>query len=172
MKLLRNFPGIACLTLGLGMAIPQTVEAQSRGRKSPSRTQNLVERLAGLENYSTLVTAVTEAGLGDALAEIDQATIFAPTNAAFEKIPAESLSALLADKASLTNLLTYHVVPGKRISSYRLGSRSLTALNEGTLAVKTTRYRSFGVFCTSWYSTRSASERIRKWSAQKHFFYL
>lgn len=72
MKLLRNFPSIACLTLGLGMALPQTVEAQSRGRKSPSRTQNLVERLAGLENYSTLVTAVTEAGLGDALAEIDR----------------------------------------------------------------------------------------------------
>ncbi|MDC0281764.1 fasciclin domain-containing protein [Akkermansiaceae bacterium] len=149
MKLLQNLPGIACLTLGLGLAIPQTVEAQSKGRKSPSRTQNLVERLAGLENYSTLVTAVTEAGLGDALAEIDQATIFAPTNAAFEKIPAESLSALLADKASLTNLLTYHVVPGKRISSYRLGSRSLTALNEGTLAVKTTRYRSFWWFSSA-----------------------
>ena len=146
MKLLRSYTGIACFTLGLGLAIPQAAEAQSRGRKSPSRTQNLVERLAGLEKYSTLVTAVTEAGLGDALAEIDKATIFAPTNAAFEKIPAETLASLLADKASLTNLLTYHVVPGKRISSYRLGSRSLTALNEGTLAVKTTRYRSFWWF--------------------------
>jgi uncharacterized surface protein with fasciclin (FAS1) repeats len=146
MKLLRSYTGIACFTLGLGLAIPQAAEAQSRGRKSPSRTQNLVERLAGLEKYSTLVTAVTEAGLGDALAEIDKATIFAPTNAAFEKIPAETLTSLLADKASLTNLLTYHVVPGKRISSYRLGSRSLTALNEGTLAVKTTRYRSFWWF--------------------------
>ena len=149
MKLLQKFTGLACLTLGLSLATPQTAEAQSRGRKSPSRTQNLVERLAGLENYSTLVTAVTEAGLADALAEIDQATIFAPTNAAFEKIPAESLSALLADKASLINLLTYHVVPGKRISSYRLGSRSLVALNEGTLAVKTTRYRSFWWFSSA-----------------------
>ncbi len=149
MKLLQNFTGLACLTIGLGLAIPQKSEAQSRGRKSPSRTQNLVERLAGLENYSTLVTAVTEAGLADALADIDRATIFAPTNAAFEKIPADSLSALLADKAALTNLLTYHVVPGKRISSYRLGSRSLTALNEGTLAVKTTRYRSFWWFSSA-----------------------
>jgi uncharacterized surface protein with fasciclin (FAS1) repeats len=128
MKLLRSSTGIACLTLGLSLAIPQAAEAQSRGRKSPSRTQNLVERLAGLEKYSTLVTAVTEAGLVDALAEIDKATIFAPTNAAFEKIPAESLTALLADKASLTNLLTYHVVPGK---------------------VKTTRYRSFWWFSSA-----------------------
>jgi uncharacterized surface protein with fasciclin (FAS1) repeats len=155
MKLLQKFMGLACLTLGLSLATPQTAEAQSRGRKSPSRTQNLVERLAGLENYSTLVTAVTEAGLADALAEIDQATIFAPTNAAFEKIPAESLSALLADKASLINLLTYHVVPGKRISSYRLGSRSLVALNEGTLAVKTTRYRSFWWFSSAINGTKN-----------------
>ena len=146
MKLLRNFTGLAYLTVGLSLVAPQTAEAQSKGRKSPSRTQNLVERLAGLEKYSTLLTAVNEAGLGDALAEIDKATIFAPTNAAFEKIPAESLSALLADKDSLANLLSYHVVPGKRLSSYRLGSRSLTTLNEGNLEVKTTRYRSFWWF--------------------------
>ncbi len=149
MKLLRNVTGLACLSVGLSLVIPQKAEAQFRWRQSSSRTQNLVERLDGLEQFSTLVTAVTAAGLGDALAEIDQATVFAPTNAAFEKIPAESLSALLADKDALTNLLTYHVVPGERLSSFRLGNRDLTALNEGTLAVKTTRHRSFWWFSST-----------------------
>ncbi|MDB4438557.1 fasciclin domain-containing protein [bacterium] len=149
MKLLQNVAGVACLAVGLSLVVPQKADAQSRRRQSPSRTLNLVERLDGLKQYSTLVTAVTEAGLGDALAEIDQATIFAPTNAAFEKIPAESLSALLADKDALTNLLTYHVVPGERLSSFRLGNRSLTTLNEGSLAVKTSRHRSFWWFSST-----------------------
>ncbi|MDG1362687.1 MAG: hypothetical protein P8Q54_04360, partial [Akkermansiaceae bacterium] len=70
MKTLQKSIGFACFAVGLSLALPQEADAQSKRRKSPSRTQNLVERLAGLENYSTLVTAVTEAGLGDALAEI------------------------------------------------------------------------------------------------------
>lgn len=149
MKLIRKITGFACLAVGLSLFAPQKAEAQFRWRQSASRTQNLVERLAGLEQYSTLVTAVTEAGLVDALAEIDQATIFAPTNAAFAKIPAENLAAILADQDALTNLLTYHVVPGQRLSSYRLGNRTLTALNEGSLDVKTTRHRSFWWFSST-----------------------
>lgn len=148
MKILKNLTGLACLTLGLGILVPQTADAQSR-RKGSARNKNLVERLAGLDQYSTLVTAVTEAGLVDALAEIEQATIFAPTNDAFAKIPEESLSALLADKDGLTNLLTYHVVAGKSLSSYRLGNQSLAALNGGTLEVSRTRYRSFWWFSST-----------------------
>lgn len=67
------------------------------------------------ENFSTLVTAVTAAGLGETLAGEGPFTVFAPTNAAFEKVDADTLSALLTPekKDDLTGLLTYHVVSGK-----------------------------------------------------------
>lgn len=62
---------------------------------------------------STLVSAVTAAGLGDTLNSTQDITVFAPANAGFEKIPAATLKSVLADKATLTKILTYHVVPGK-----------------------------------------------------------
>ena len=64
-------------------------------------------------DFSTLVTAVTKAGLVETLNGPGPYTVFAPTNAAFAKIPADQLNAILADKAQLTKILTYHVVSGK-----------------------------------------------------------
>ncbi|MFB9660144.1 fasciclin domain-containing protein [Glycomyces mayteni] len=62
---------------------------------------------------STLVTAVTEAGLGDTLNTAEDITVFAPTNDAFAKIPEADLQAVLADTETLTSILTYHVVAGR-----------------------------------------------------------
>ncbi len=62
---------------------------------------------------STLVAAVDAAGLVDTLNSAEDITVFAPSNDAFAKIPKADLDALLADKAALTTVLTYHVVPGK-----------------------------------------------------------
>ena len=62
---------------------------------------------------STLVTAVKQAGLVDTLNTAQNITVFAPTNDAFAKIPAATLTAVLADKAKLTKILTYHVVAGR-----------------------------------------------------------
>ncbi|MEU4690365.1 fasciclin domain-containing protein [Actinoplanes sp. NPDC023714] len=62
---------------------------------------------------STLVTAVKKAGLVDSLNSADGITVFAPTNDAFGKIPEADLNKVLADKKTLTSVLTYHVVPGK-----------------------------------------------------------
>jgi uncharacterized surface protein with fasciclin (FAS1) repeats len=62
---------------------------------------------------STLVTAVKKAGLVDSLNTAPALTVFAPTNDAFAKIPAADLKAVLADKATLTKILTTHVVAGK-----------------------------------------------------------
>ena len=60
---------------------------------------------------STLVTAVTEAGLVDTLNSAENITVFAPTNDAFAEIPEKDLNALLKDKEALTAVLTHHVVP-------------------------------------------------------------
>ncbi len=74
--------------------------------------QTIVEIASGNEDFSTLVKAVTAAGLVETLSGPGPFTVFAPTNAAFAKIPADQLTAILADKAQLTKILTYHVVPG------------------------------------------------------------
>ena len=62
---------------------------------------------------TTLVAAVTEAGLVDTLNSADALTVFAPTDDAFAKIPEKDLNALLADKEALTTVLTHHVVAGE-----------------------------------------------------------
>ncbi|GAA4876733.1 fasciclin domain-containing protein [Kitasatospora terrestris] len=62
---------------------------------------------------STLVTAVKQAGLVDTLNSAQNITVFAPTNDAFAKVPKDQLDALLADKAKLTKVLTYHVTPDR-----------------------------------------------------------
>jgi uncharacterized surface protein with fasciclin (FAS1) repeats len=62
---------------------------------------------------STLVAAVKKAGLVDTLNSASNITVFAPDNAAFAKIPAATLSSVLANKAELTKILTYHVVSGR-----------------------------------------------------------
>jgi transforming growth factor-beta-induced protein len=84
-----------------------------------SSTKNVVQKLAKAGNYSTLITAVKAAGLADALSNTQGITVFAPTDAAFAKIPAADLQAIIADKAKLTEILTYHVSPK------RLGERGL-----------------------------------------------
>ena len=80
----------------------------------PTKCANtVVDAAAGNPEFSTLVKAVQAAGLVDTLNGEGPFTVFAPNNAAFAKIPADTLNAILADKAKLTSILTYHVVPGK-----------------------------------------------------------
>jgi len=64
-------------------------------------------------NFTTLVAAVKAAGLGETLSGPGPFTVFAPTDAAFAKLPAGTVEALLKDKAKLTKILTYNVVAGK-----------------------------------------------------------
>jgi transforming growth factor-beta-induced protein len=86
-------------------------------------TANIVEVAAGIDDFSSLVTAVGTAGLVDALSGDGPFTVFAPTNDAFDKLDAAALNDLLTNPDSLpalTDILTYHVVPG-RITSDMLG---------------------------------------------------
>ncbi len=74
----------------------------------------ITENAAAAPNLTTLVTAVTQAGLAETLAGPGPFTVFAPTNDAFAKVPKATLDGLMAPagKDSLTKVLTYHVVPG------------------------------------------------------------
>lgn len=74
---------------------------------------DIVDTAAAAGSFNTLVSAVKAADLVDTLKGDGPFTVFAPTDAAFAKLPTEQLQALLADKAALTRVLTYHVVPGR-----------------------------------------------------------
>ena len=74
--------------------------------------QDIVDTAVKAGSFKTLVTAVQAAGLVDTLKGPGPFTVFAPTDEAFAKVPKAQLDALLADKAKLTKVLTYHVVPG------------------------------------------------------------
>ncbi|MFJ4774700.1 fasciclin domain-containing protein [Streptomyces uncialis] len=81
---------------------------------------------------STLVTAVKKAGLVDTLNTAQDITVFAPTNDAFAKVPKADLDKLLADKAQLTKVLTYHVV-GERLTPQKLENGSYPTLAKSKL---------------------------------------
>lgn len=83
---------------------------------SAAHGKDIVDTAVGAGNFKTLVTALQAAGLVDTLKGTGPFTVFAPTDAAFAKIPKAQLDALLADKAKLTAVLTYHVVPGAVMS--------------------------------------------------------
>jgi len=74
---------------------------------------DIVETAIAAGSFNTLVTAVQAAGLVDTLQGPGPFTVFAPTDAAFAKLPAGTVEALLADKPKLTSILTYHVVAGR-----------------------------------------------------------
>ena len=78
-----------------------------------AQAKDIVETAVGAGQFKTLATALQAAGLVDTLKGAGPFTVFAPTDEAFAKIPKADLDALLKDKAKLTAVLTYHVVPGK-----------------------------------------------------------
>ena len=80
---------------------------------APAWAADIVDTAVKAGSFKTLATALTAAGLVDTLKGPGPITVFAPTDEAFAKIPKAQLDALLKDKAKLTAVLTYHVVPGK-----------------------------------------------------------
>ncbi|MGB6058430.1 MAG: fasciclin domain-containing protein [Microthrixaceae bacterium] len=85
---------------------------------------------------STLVSAVGEAGLVDTLNGPGPFTVFAPVNDAFGKIPADDLKAVLADKAQLTKILTYHVASGEMTSSDLIDAGTVKTVEGGDLTIE------------------------------------
>ncbi len=94
--------------------------------------KSIIETASTNPDFSTLVTAIKKAELVDTLSGTGPFTVFAPTNEAFAKIPKETLDAVLADKAKLTSILTYHVVAGK-VMAKDVSTMSGAKTVEGTI---------------------------------------
>jgi uncharacterized surface protein with fasciclin (FAS1) repeats len=99
------------LTLTLGVAGVALAGPQMKGEK------DIVDTAVAAGNFKTLAAALEAAGLVETLKGAGPFTVFAPTDAAFAKLPAGTVEALLADKQKLTRVLTYHVVPGQVTST-------------------------------------------------------
>jgi len=82
-------------------------------RASEPQAKDIVDTAVAAGSFKTLAKALDAAGLIPTLKGAGPFTVFAPTDEAFAKLPAGTLEALLKDKAKLTAVLTYHVVPGK-----------------------------------------------------------
>ena len=82
-----------------------------------AQAKDIIDTAAGAGDFKTLATALEKAGLVQTLRGPGPFTVFAPTDAAFAKVPKAQLDALLADKEKLAAVLTYHVVPGKVMAS-------------------------------------------------------
>jgi len=95
----------AALLLAVSVAAP--------ARADHHQGKDIVDTAVAAGSFNTLATALKAAGLVDTLKGKGPFTVFAPTDEAFRKLPAGTLEKLLADKAQLTKVLTYHVVAGK-----------------------------------------------------------
>ena len=98
---------------------------------------DIVQTAINAGNFTTLATALTEAGLVDALKGKGPFTVFAPTDEAFKNLPKGALDNLLKDKETLKNVLLYHVVSGNVSSKDVVKLDKATTLNGSDLKIKT-----------------------------------
>jgi len=136
---------ISALALAAIAFAPNTfAQTKMVGGAAMYPTKNIVENAVNSKDHTTLVAAVKAAGLVETLEGPGPFTVFAPTNEAFDKLPAGTVDFLVKpeNKATLTKILTYHVVAG-RLSAADLmakvkmggGSATLTTVEGGTLTV-------------------------------------
>jgi uncharacterized surface protein with fasciclin (FAS1) repeats len=136
---------IAAFALATFAAAPKA-NAQTKmvGGAAMYPTKNIVENAVNSKDHTTLVAAVKAAGLVPTLSSAGPFTVFAPTNEAFNKLPAGTVDNLVkpANKAALIKILTYHVVAGKLSAADLMakvkdgkGKAELSTVSGGTLTV-------------------------------------
>ncbi|MDP9085846.1 MAG: fasciclin domain-containing protein [Pseudomonadota bacterium] len=127
---------LLALTAVALIAAPAAAKNPMVGGAAMYSTRNIVQNAVNSRDHTTLVAAVKAAGLVDTLSSTGPFTVFAPTNAAFAKLPAGTVETLVKpeNKATLAKILTYHVVPG-RITAGQIAS--MAARHHGTATLTT-----------------------------------
>jgi uncharacterized surface protein with fasciclin (FAS1) repeats len=121
------------------LAVAALATAASPALAGGHEEKNIVQAAAGTGQFKTLATLLAKAGLAKTLKQNGPYTVFAPTDAAFAKVPKSTVDALLADRAKLRSVLLYHVVKGE------LTAAEVTALRSAKTAAGTSvRIRTSG----------------------------
>jgi uncharacterized surface protein with fasciclin (FAS1) repeats len=115
--------GAAVLLAGLAAGALATAPASARPATRAAADANIVDTAVAAGKFDTLVSLVKQAGLAGTLSGKGPYTVFAPTDAAFAKVPKKTLKALGKDKAKLKAVLLYHVASG-RLAAKRVVKRS------------------------------------------------
>jgi len=118
---------------GSSVAFAQTQTATATSTAAPKATQTIAQIAANNTNLTKLVSLLKLANLTDVLNGPGNFTVFAPTNAAFDKVNASTLAALQNNTTALKTMLLYHVIPKKFLSSDFMGNGTLQTLNGLTL---------------------------------------
>ena len=108
----------------------------SSAAASPRADGNIVQTAVAAGTFKTLASLLTKAGLAGTLEGKGPFTVFAPTDAAFAKVPKATLAALAKDKAMLRSVLLYHVVKGKVTAAKVVTLRSAKTLNGESVAIR------------------------------------
>ena len=127
---------IAVLGLSVLGAIPFAAPSSAQSDRT------IVEVAASDPQFSTLVDLVQKAGLAETLSS-GSYTVFAPTNAAFEKVPKSTLDALAADPDQLRAVLTYHVAPGRLTAAKVVRRTRIKTVNGASIRVRVRGSRVF-----------------------------
>jgi uncharacterized surface protein with fasciclin (FAS1) repeats len=127
---------IAALVAVAVAVVPAAAIAAAPDRAAPSTTSDktIVQVAAGDKQFSTLVSLVKAAGLAGTLSK-GSYTVFAPTNAAFAKVPKKTLAALAKDKAKLKAVLLYHVVSGRVPASKVVKLKKAKTINGASVSI-------------------------------------
>jgi len=116
-------------TLTLAVLVISFLAFASMGSTDDMEEMNIVETAIAADQFNTLVTAVKTADLVETLSGPGPFTVFAPTDEAFGKLPEGTVESLLENKEKLKNILTYHVVSGKVMSTDVVNMDSATTVN-------------------------------------------
>ena len=136
---------IALSAIALSSAAVAAMKNPIVGGAAMFPTKNIVENAVNSKDHTTLVAAVKAAGLVETLTSPGPFTVFAPTNAAFGKLPAGTVETLVKpeNKGTLTTVLTYHVVAGRvtstdvaKLIKAGKGSAKITTVQGGTLTAR------------------------------------
>ncbi len=142
-KRIAFLSAVAFSVLALTAAVVVPVSARQEktvmvGGAAMFPSKNIIQNAVNSKDHTTLVAAVKAAGLVDTLEGKGPFTVFAPTNAAFGKLPAGTVDTLVKpeNKATLTKILTYHVVPGRLEASDLTDGKKLKTVQGEELTVK------------------------------------
>ena len=125
--------------LAIGTTVLGIVVAASNFTSADAPTKDIVDTAVAVGSFTTLAKAREAAGLVETLKGAGPFTVFAPTDEAFAKLPAGTLDTLLKpeNRAKLTRILTYHVVPGRVMAADVVKLHSATAVSGDTIAIAT-----------------------------------
>ena len=132
----KRIPIIAALVVALAVGVATATAGRATTDQSKMGEKNLVQTAVAAGQFKTLASLLQKAGLVGTLAGKGQFTVFAPTDAAFAKVPKATLASLGKNKAKLRAVLLYHVVKGRVTAAQAMKLHSATTLQGKQLTIR------------------------------------